>query len=168
MIKFAILLSSIGCLLNSCTNKTKVGYVNTQKLFNGFKYKQELEKELNASRYAKKFIIDSMETSLIAFANRLSSNRNDKTLSLEFSNKKEMFLVKRKKFEEEEEELVKQFDEKIIRQLNAYTKQFGSEHKFDMIYGANSSGNIMYADSLLDLTPQIINYINEKYTGKKQ
>lgn len=164
---FVLLSVFVCCVFASCERKIKIGYVNTQLLFNGFTYKQDLEKELNASRYARKYIIDSLEIHLRAFATRLQTAKASKELSIEFAKQKELFLAKRKKYEEDEEELVKQFDEKIIRQLNAYTKQFGAEKGYDMIYGANSSGNIMYADSILDLTPQVIDYINKKYTGKK-
>jgi outer membrane protein len=152
-------------LFASCS-KHRIGYINIQSVFNEFEYKRELEKELKGITGKRKFILDSLETNLKILNRKISSDKSDKALIAEFQILKEVYLKKQSMFEEEEQEMVKQYDERIVAQLNSYVKEFGKEKRYDLIYGANSSGNIMYADSALDLTKDVTKYINEKFKGK--
>lgn len=77
-------------------------------------------------------------------------------------------LRKKKSFEEDNEKMVKQYDENIIKQLNQYVKDYGEKNKYQFIYGADGSGNLMYADSTYDLTKKIIEYVNERFNGEKK
>jgi len=128
----------------SCQKTGKVGYINIKMVFSDFAYKKELEKELTAIKNSRKFILDSMETSLKVLNKRMVSERDNKDLMAEFQTRREIFFEKRSRFEEEEEELVKRYDERIINQLNSYVKEYGSMEGFDVILGANSTGNVMY------------------------
>jgi outer membrane protein len=153
-------------LIASCSNNAKVGYINIQEVFNGFQYKKELEKDLESVKNSRQFIMDSLETELKIIAKQLKVNPTEKTLMQDFQTKKEIYLQKKSIFKEEEENMVKQLDEKIIKQLNSYIKQYGKENNYALIHGATSTGNIMYADTTLDISKPIINYINLKYAGK--
>ena len=166
--KYFFLVLWFAFCLSACNRSHKIGYVNTQIVFNEFLYKKELEKELTAIKNSRKFIIDSLEANLKILMKQMQSlQKNNKEQQTEFQRQKEFFLAKKEQFEEDEDLMVKQFDEKIITQLNIYTKDFGRENKFDIIYGANSSGNIMYADSIYDLTKEVVSYMNQKFLGKK-
>lgn len=153
-------------LFVSCSEKNKVGYINIQKVFSDFTYKKELEKELESVKNGRKFILDSMETNLKILNKRLREEKDNKNLVAEFQTLREIFLEKRERFEEEEVDMVKRYDEKIINQLNSYVKEFGSREGYSMILGANSTGNVMYADTALDLSGPVVKFINEKYKGK--
>lgn len=159
-------LGLVFCLY-SCNKPHKIGYVNTQVMFNDFAYKQELEKELTSIKNSRKFIIDSLEANLKILLKQIKSDQKNRDLLIDFQNQKDLFLAKKQRFSEDEEVMVKQYDEKIINQLNEYAKDFGRENKFDIIYGANSSGNIMYADSVYDITKEVVAYMNQKFSGKK-
>ena len=152
--------------LVSCTNKDKVGYINIKMVFNDFTYKKELEKELESIKNSRKFLLDSLETNLKIIRKRLADDMKNKELVAEFQAKREIFFERKERFESDEEEMVKRFDEKIINQLNSYVKEFGEREGYKLIFGANSAGNLMYADSAFDLSNSVIKFINEKYRGK--
>jgi outer membrane protein len=152
-------------LFCSCS-KNKIGYINIQLVFNEFSYKKELEKELSSLTNTRKFILDSLETNLKILVKKINLDKTNKDLIAEYQAMKDIFLEKKSRFGEEEELMVKQYDEKIISQLNSYVKEYGKKEKFDIIYGATNTGNIMYADSALDLTKKVTKYINEKFKGK--
>jgi outer membrane protein len=154
-------------LIAACGNKHKIGYINIQLVFNDFVYKKELEKELTAIKNQRKFILDSMETNLKIMVKKIKAEKMNKDLMAEFQVAKEQFMDKKSRFDEDDEMMIKQYDDKIIKQLNAFTKQYGKENKFDIIYGASTTGNIMYADSVFDITKEVTNYMNQKFLGKK-
>lgn len=161
-----VFLIVMGALFYSCGDSGKVGYIQIQKVFNGFQYKKELEKELTAVQHRRKFIIDSLETEVKILSKRMSTDAKNPELQARLEMAKEFYYNKRADFEDDEEKMVKLYDEKIIAQLNSYVKQYGAENDFKMIYGANASGNIMYADTTLDITADVTDYINQKFVGK--
>ena len=153
-------------LLTSCSQK-KTGYVDIQYVFNGFDYKKELEKELISIKNNRKYILDSLETNLRILSNKYELDKKNTDLISQFKVAREMYLEKKSSFEEEEVRMIKQSDEKIIKQINSYIKEFGKNNNYQYIFGATSSGNIMYADTINDISGEIIKYINDKYKGSK-
>lgn len=161
------IIAFIVCLsFFSCTKEHKIGYVDIKSVFNEFEYKKELEKELITIKNNRKFILDSLETNLKVITVRIKNDKNNKELISQYQVLKEIYLDKRSIIEDEEENLVRQFDEKIIKQLNSYVKSYGKENNYSIIYGATIDGSIMYGDTALDLSNDITNYINTKYKGK--
>jgi outer membrane protein len=51
-------------------------------------------------------------------------------------------------------------------EINKYIMEYGKENKFDMIHGVSGEGNLMYADEKLNVTDQVIEYMNNKYDGE--
>lgn len=154
-------------LLFSFCGQKKSAYVNIPVLFNEFEYKKELEKEVTQIQNNRKFILDSLQTNLKMLSNKLNLDKGNKDLIAEFQTAREILFEKKSVFEEEEAEMIKQSDEKIIRQMNAYIKEYGKENKYDIIFGATTNGNIMYADTTMDITKDVILYLNAKYKGAK-
>jgi outer membrane protein len=143
-----------------------MGYINIKTVFDGFEYKKEMEKEFTGVKNARKYLLDSLQANLKALVNRVNADKNNKDLMLEYQKQREFYLDKKSIFEEEEVTMVRQFDEKIIKQLNSYVKSYGRENNYSVIYGATANGSIMYGDSTLDLSQPVIEYINKKYKGK--
>jgi outer membrane protein len=152
--------------LVSCGKTYKIGYIDIKVVFNDFEYKKELEKELINIKNNRKFLLDSLETNLKIVTKKINLDNKNKDLIVEYQTLKEIYLEKREDIRLEEETMVRQFDEKIIKQLNSYVKSYGVENNYSMIYGATANGNIMYGDSALDLSKNITDYINKKYKGK--
>lgn len=159
-----ILFIFLSVVLFSC-KRDKVAYMDLKVVFNEFKYKQELEKELTGIKNKRKFIIDSLEANLKLLSNRIKIDLKNKDLIAQFTTEKEEYLKRKYMFEDDEEHMVKTYDTKIISQLNSYVKQYGKENNYSIIFGATSDGNIMYSDSTLNISKEIIKYINSKYSG---
>jgi outer membrane protein len=164
MKKYFLILLCISLL--SCNKSQKIGYINIKSVFNDFEYKKELEKELNVVKNNRKFMLDSLQTNLKIMVNKINQDKSNKDLIAEYQTLREIYLDKKAMFEDEEAEMVRQSDEKIIRQLNSYVKSYGKENNYSVIYGATGNGSIMYGDSSLDLSSTIVEYINKKYYGK--
>jgi len=54
-------------------------------------------------------------------------------------------------------------DQELLAEVNTYLKSFGAAKKYDLIFGANDSGNIVYAAPAHDLTKEVIQELNQQY-----
>lgn len=153
-------------LMISCGQEKKIGYVNVKDVFDAFEYKKELEYELTRLKETHTRVLDSIENAANMTGRKMNNSPSNKQLIDDLKEFQRHYYARKQQFTEDEANLIKNYDEKIIKQMNSYVKMFGKERKYAVLYGATSDGSIMYADSALDVTPEVIRYINEKYKGK--
>lgn len=153
-------------LIVSCGQEKKIGYVDVKEVFNGFEYKKELEYELTRLKEMHTHVLDSIENAANMTGRQINASPGNNQLMNDLKESQRYYYARKQQFAEDEATLVQNYDEKIIKQMNNYVKMFGKEKKYTMLYGATSDGSIMYADSILDVTAEVIRYINEKYKGK--
>jgi outer membrane protein len=51
----------------------------------------------------------------------------------------------------------------VLKQVNEFLNKYGKQHKFDIVFIANQSSNIAYADSMLDITDKVLIDLNSNY-----
>lgn len=56
--------------------------------------------------------------------------------------------------------------EKVLTSVNTFLKEYGEHKNYKIIMGANSSGNIIYAQEGLDITDEVIDALNKNYSGE--
>jgi len=162
----ALILSCTAIFLFKKQGK-KIGFVLINDVFNEFELKKEMEGSYLKTKNARKRILDSLEVDLSALMGRIqakSATPEDKSV---FDKKRFEFERKRKLFDEDNLYMTKQFDEQIIKQLNQYVSDFGKEKHYDIIYGNTSNGSIMYGTDALNITKEVIVFINNQYRGIK-
>jgi len=60
----------------------------------------------------------------------------------------------------------KEVSQQIWDRLNVYIDEYGELKGFKIILGTQGGGNIMYADDVVDLTDEMLEYTNTKYEGE--
>ena len=158
---FAILGSSIVIgltiilILNLFDNK-KIVYVDNQRLFDGFAMTKEMkvigEREYNL----RKTEIDSLYSRL----QYVEENEEREFLMKEF-------ISKRESLEQFNEEFGYTESEKIWSRIKNYTKEFTNNREYKFIITSENSRNVLYADPELDITDELLLFINSKYEGNK-
>ena len=163
--KFFSLFLLIG--LSSCGGRDKLGYVDINKLYESFEYKKELAIEFNKIKMARQRICDSLEYELNLMANDLEEKKllNSSTEN-EFTIKRKNLFQLSKQYEEDNNTLSETYDAKIIKQLNAYIKEYGKNNGYQLLLGADLKGNILYGDPKMDETDKLITFVNERYKGE--
>jgi outer membrane protein len=158
-------LGLIGILffLRSKENK-KIGYVTTLKVFEEFALKKELEGDYKKMQIIRQTYLDSIKLNVqtLSVLEGKDLNREEKIDRL-----KKAYLLKENQFNQENENLYSQYNEQIWNQLNQYVQDFGKEQGYDYLLGASGQGSIMYAKENEDVTKEVIEYVNNKYRGKK-
>jgi|WetSurMetagenome_2_1015567.scaffolds.fasta_scaffold178302_2 outer membrane protein len=168
LIAAIVLLAATGAyFITKSTTSNKTGYIVIVDVYNKFNLKIELEKKFLIVQSARQKIMDSLVLQLQFLENKQKANPGDKALEQEYSNMRDDLIQKKQRFDEDNTSLTTQYDTEILTQLNQYIKDYGKEHKYQYIFGANGSGDVLYADESENLTEEVILYINDRYSGKE-
>lgn len=160
-----ITLTGVACIY---LKQPKIAYVRIPYLYDNFQYKKEMESKLTNIMQSRKLIIDSIEISLKAFADRLQNEKKpDEKEIADFNYRKEQFLNKKEQFEEDDNNVSKRYADEILKQLTQYVQDYGKDNGYTYIMGAEGTGALMAADEKNDITTPVLAYINEKYKGNK-
>jgi outer membrane protein len=144
----------------------KIAYINSSKVFNEFKLKKELEKDLKKLESSRQSLIDSLKLDLNMKFEKVNGSK--KVIQQEVDEYKRMqqqFYLKEKQFKDDYEALAGQYTEQVWKQLNQYIKEYGEKNAYDYILGTKGEGEIMYANDREDLTLKVTEYANSKYEG---
>jgi outer membrane protein len=170
MLKTSLKLTGIASLIIGCVCiyhlffTPKVGYVEIQKVFNGFEMKKELQEKFMKTNAARKKVIDSLSFDLQLLAQKLRDKKSDADLLYLFELKKKEFYKKQTAFEEDNSVLSNQYDKQILEQMSQYVMEYGKENKYSIIYGTEGNGSLMYATEEFNISDEVIQYINNKYS----
>jgi outer membrane protein len=144
----------------------KTGYVLSQRVFNEFKLKKDLEKKLAVYQKKQQKELDSLKLEVqLKYSELRQKKVRQGTEISEYTQKEQQFLLKEKQTVEEYETLSDQYTQQIWKQVNQYIKEYGQEKSYKYIFGAKGEGDLMYAEERENITDEVLNYINAKYEG---
>jgi Skp family chaperone for outer membrane proteins len=149
------------------TSQPKLGYVNLKEVFENFTYTKKLRSELKLVKEARIKILDSFGFELKLLSEKLK-NQNDQDLATVFEVKRKEYIVMERNMLEDNERLTQQYDNKIHSQLASYLVDFGKSEGYDILYGTESLGTILYARDRFNVTTAATEYINKRFTSTKQ
>ncbi len=145
---------------------TRMAWVNFNKVYDEFLYKKELEQKFNQAQQARKKMVDSLELDLKMLYGQIKDKGGNTEKEELFELKRRQFLEQKNRLDEDGANNQRSFQEQILNQLNQYVKDFGEENEYTVILGADGSGSVMYAKQGIEITTDVINFINKKYKGK--
>lgn len=154
-ISIVSLLSLIVFFLILFTQSTqKIAYVDNTKLFENFRMTKEMkrigEKEFNT----RKIGLDSLYSKL---QSQTLSEIDKKMLMQQFINGREELERFNQNFTSEE-------SSKIWSRINSYAKEFSKINKYQLVV-ASGNNTVLYADEEIDITNELLIFINKKYEG---
>lgn len=146
--------------------RTRMVYVNTYSLYNEFKLKKELEEKLKKTGLARRVLLDSIKGKIqLLSVRQVGSETEDRNQELNML--KEAYFMKEKEINKENDVQAQSYTDQVWEQLNQYIKDYGDAKGYDYILGATGQGNLMYAKESNDITKEVIEFVNERYDGKK-
>ena len=135
----------------------KIVYVDSVKLFDSFSMTKEMkrigEKEFNS----RKAIVDTLYSKL-QFST--ISETQKKELMSQFVQGKEYLEQFNQTFAVNEVP-------KIWSRINGYAKEYGKENNYNLILSSGNQQSVLFADEKIDITNNLLVYINKKYEGFK-
>jgi len=155
-------------IIKERTGNRKLGYIIIREVFLDFNMKKELETKYKKTQSARQKILDSLAFEIKLMDKNLQTKKDVKAEDVNpLKVKEEEFIQKKKQFLEDDAAMNQQYDKQIIEQLNQYVRDFGKEKGYDYILGNDANGSLMYAREGDNLTKEVIQYVNEKYEGRR-
>jgi len=148
------------------TDEKKQAYVVTGELFAEFDYQKELDTEFRALKENKESDLAMFKNQLITLENKIRSGKANENEAAEYQTGFDHFRNMEYQINQELTILNDDYSLKIWDKLNSLIKVYGEENEYDVIFGASGEGNIMYATEDLNITKEVIDYCNTKYSGK--
>lgn len=166
----ALVLSVIS-FLNLHRDKEQV-YVDVNKLLDGYErtaiVRAEFEKKATIMKSNVDSLLGNWEKELKTYEKERSS-MSKKELQL----KQELLGTKQQQISNYQQAIQKQLQEEdqkvtqtVINDINDFVKTYGEENGYQIILGATGSGTIMYAAAGADLTEEVLQELNESFTGE--
>lgn len=157
----ALMIAQTLWLMRYADKRNKTGYILTQKVFDGFDGTKQIKSKLQNQENRQKQVIDSltMEYKLVA-------SLPDAASKVKATRIKEVYNSLYMQFQKQSEDDVKKYNADIWKQINQYVNEYGKENNYGILYGADGTGSLMYADSTLNISDKVIKYINKKYAGE--
>lgn len=144
--------------------KAKVMYVDNHKLFDEFQMTKEYDQIIQKNYLPKEKVLDSLKFELQVLEKSINSQADTSVQNIQrFYKKRNYFLELKEEIEKEKSQFVSQTKSKIWNRLNELMMQYGEEKEITLILGASGNGNIMYGSESLDITEDVIHFVNSKY-----
>lgn len=141
-------------LPNEKSVRSKVVVIDNYKVFEEFQMKKDYDSKIEADFMHDKNSLDS-----IGMLINQTKDEND-------ANKlKKEFVLRKNLFDKQFNDLSQKYTKEVYARLNIYLKEYGNKHDIDVIIGSNSSGNVMYVKDGIDITEDLIKYINKEYSN---
>ena len=137
---------------SAASNKRTV-VIDSFKVFEGFQLKKDYDAKIEKEFAAEKAQLDSM-------GYRFNTLKNP----LEIDALKKQFVLKKQQFDEKFQAVSQKYTNEVYVRLNTYIKEFGKKNKLGIVIGSNGQGNVMYRDDSMDVTDQLIKFVNDKYS----
>lgn len=173
MNRYALLIASIILLTGlSCTQQKKekggkaikTAYILPGKVYQAYPPAKAYQKKMQNVKQQQRGAIDTMRQRVKALKKKLVAGEGDtKALRKRYQRQQKQLQQRVQRVKRGLQQRQQKFSDSIWKELNQHIKAFGREKGYDYIYGASGQGNLMYADSTLNVTQKVIDFVNARY-----
>ena len=154
--------------------KSKIAYVDSIKLLNGYSHMQNARNEYEKKAKTWQSNIDTL---MLGVQNQLKKyekesqqlSEKERKLSRELIQNKQNQLVN---YQKTIRDMAQQEDvrmtQAVVSEVNVYLERYGKEHDYDVILVANQTGNIAYAKEGMDITTEVLKELNQESQKSKK
>lgn len=177
MKKVTVAIASLAILVSCAAffyaqKSSELVFVDVNKLLDGYKRTKVVRAEFTKKATTLKANVDSLVSGWQNELKDYEKNRS-KYSKKELALKQELLGNKQQQINNYQQAVQKQVQEEdkkstqtVINDINDYVKEYGKKNKYQIIFGASGSGNIMYAAEGTDLTQKVLEGLNADYDGK--
>ncbi len=133
-------------------------YIDNMRLFNEFNMTKDIRTIEEAKISSRALEIDSLYSKLKS----LSANEREDRF---FKNLQQQIALKSKALQESQDNYIQNLNKNVWNRLNTYIKVYAQTNNYEIILGTSGNGNVMFAKETIDITNQIIKYVNYSYEG---
>ena len=165
-----VLVVAVGYLFYAQNaQKEDVVYIDVNVLMADYEGMKDAKKEFEAKSKIWQANVDSL---ISDFQNELKVYEKERSGMTKKENELKQELLRNKQqqvgnyqqaIQRQSEEEDAKLSGEVVNEVNAYIKAYGENHHYKIIIGANSSGNVLYAQEGVDITQDVLKGLNESY-----
>jgi len=156
MFKYLVITSLLISVFTSCggsSNSSSVVFMNNVKVFESFEMKKDYDEKLQQDLLSESSLLDSIELK----ANQFLQD------SLETFRLRNQYLQVQQVYNQKFEKFSAQYTTEVNNRLNEYIEAYAKEKGYEIVLGSGGEGNVMYVKEGLDITEDLITFINKSY-----
>lgn len=167
------LLSIIGLIFVVVKKEApKIAYVNNIKVLSEYDGMKMANKELQKKLTVWQRNVDTLASEFQQRAKQYEEEKNSLSPS-EQKVTEELLISKEKQFyqyrdaiQQKMQEEDKRVTEGVLKIVNGKIQEYGKKNGYDILLGANTSGNIVYSNDIYDITDEVLEILNKQYEGE--
>ena len=140
--------------LAACQQSQKIAYVDNSKLLDEYQEKKDLEAMLKGKINKYQLKRDSISQAFQVKAQAFEAQA--KSLAPAVAQQK--LMVEEQAIQEESRTKM----DTLLKKVKSFIKDYGKQHDYDFILGANDGGSVHYGKADKDITADIVKALNEK------
>jgi outer membrane protein len=151
----------------------KVAYVESGKLLDGYKGMQDARKtfEAKAKRWEaqNKTMVQGFQAAVQQYQKQGESMTAEQRAATEqkLGAQQQQVAMSQQKLQEQAQEEEAKMTQNVLERLNKQIEKYGKANGYRLILIAAPSGTIAYGRKDLDITPQVLKYLNQEYSSRK-
>ncbi len=148
---------SMGFIYLNNKIKKKVAVINIQDTYKSFEMTKVMSRKFKSLTYDSTHKVDSLNMVLEGYGKIAEEDRNANEISK---------ILHEAEWHQKDKDNVKyELEQQIWKQLNQYLIEFGKTSEYALIHGSMNEGSILYADEPVDITDDVIVFVNNKFKG---
>ncbi|WP_184624078.1 OmpH family outer membrane protein [Pedobacter cryoconitis] len=154
-------------LLLQLVFKTRTAYIDSNKIYQNYKgiliAKTEFQKKVDLYRERMDTLSGRVKLDIM----KIEKFRSNKAIAQQYVDSVKYHKKQLSDYQQSMNASLKTEEGKLtqsaIEKLNQFLKQYGKEKNYDIIFIANNTGTIAYANDKYDITDEILKEINRQY-----
>ena len=152
----------------------KIAYVESGKLLDGYKGMQDARKSFEAKARVweaqNQKLVQSFQTAVQQYQKQGESMTNEQRAATEqkLGAQQQQVAQSQQKLQQQAQQEEAKMTENVLGRLNKQLEKYGKANGYRLILIAAPSGTIAYGRKDLDITPQVLKYLNAEYAGSKK
>ena len=150
---------------------SQIAYIDNNKLLNNYKGMLDARKAFEQKATTWQANVDTL-TSEVQKAIMDYEKESTKMSKKEKSLSQQLIKTKQQQLQNYQQAIQQQYQqedaqmtEQVLAKVNTFLTEYGKKNSYQVIFGANQSGNIIYAVDAMDITDQVLEELNKNYSG---
>ncbi len=168
-----VILAAFTMVLFTACNQEKTAFIDNEKLIESYQEKKDLETSYNTKievfNKKKDSISKEFQKEVTAFQTKAKGLDQNKAQELyQKLGQKQQFI--QQQFQQQQEAIAIASQQEVnglLKKIDSFVVDYGKANGYTYIFGKNKAGSVLYGDDKKNITSQIVDALNEKYTAKK-
>nr|WP_315252449.1 OmpH family outer membrane protein [uncultured Flavobacterium sp.] len=152
---FLVSVLTVFLLFYFFKSNKEIVYVDNVKLFDGFIMTKEMKRAGEKEFNSRKSVLDNLYSDLQSPA--ISASEKKQLM--------QQFIQGKEELEQFNQVFGSEQTAKIWSRIKSYTAEFSKDKNYQLIIGSDNKQTVLFADDKIDVTNELLTYLNKKYEG---